>query len=79
MAIHENLTRVRKPRLRTMGRSKAMVLAKVARRGETISICNLAGRMGSECLRGLFLGLECVRCRHWWVFLREDLAQFAPL
>ena len=47
MAIHENLTKIPKPRLRQIGWSKAAEMVKVARRdGEAIRLCNLVAQSG---------------------------------
>jgi hypothetical protein len=44
MAIHENLTRIPKPRLREVGVSKAVEMAKVARRdGKTFDCVGIPG------------------------------------
>ena len=44
MAIHENLTRIPKPRVREVGVSKAVEIAKVARRDGQNFVCKLVAQ-----------------------------------
>ena len=57
MAIHENLTKIPKPRLREMGWSKAAEMVKVARQGRRrLRLCNLVAQSQGATERGVQAG-----------------------